>query len=114
MQKVLFIIFFLTSFAHASTINLNIGDSITLQANSTTTVTCSGENSICKLPVQNLKLKFDYCKSSQNGDVEACINQLWPAFKQVNGVCISEAFSTCLTFCKSSMYPTLDCLPLCD
>lgn len=113
-MKTLFLLAFLmATFAQASTINLNIGDSITLQANTTTTVTCGGDNSICKLPVKNLKTKLDYCKSQINNSVEDCLDEIWPPFKKTNGSCISEAFETCLNFCKSSSFPTLDCLNIC-
>lgn len=110
----LLLTFFMANLLQASTINLNLGDSITLQANTTTTVTCGGDNPICKLPIKNLKTKLDYCRSQINNSVEECLDAIWPPFKNSNGVCISEAFETCLNFCKSSSYPTLDCLPICE
>ena len=113
MKKILLLGIFFSTFVHASTINLNVGDSITLQANTTTTVTCGGGDSSCKLPVKNLKTKLDYCKSNLGSSVEGCLNDIWPPFKNSNAQCVNEAFDTCLTFCKSS-FQTLDCLNICQ
>lgn len=113
MKKILLLSFFFSSLSFASTINLNIGDSVTLQANTTTTVTCGGGDSTCKLPVKNLKTKLDYCKSNISNTVEECLNDIWPAFKSSNSQCVNEGFDTCLTFCKSS-FQTLDCLNICQ
>ncbi|MDD4973235.1 MAG: hypothetical protein PHY93_02740 [Bacteriovorax sp.] len=113
MKYLLALTFFSSTLLHATAINLNVGDTITLQANSTTTVSCGGDNATCKLPVKNLKAKFDYCKSNINNSVEECLNQVWPNFKRSNSQCLSEGFDTCLTFCKSS-FQTLDCLSICE
>lgn len=96
----------------AATINLNLGDSIVLQPNTTTAVTCGGANSICSLPVKNLKLKFDYCSSIVTNSVEECLNQIWPNFSSKNSQCIEEATGLCISFCRSSLRP-LDCLEIC-
>lgn len=113
MKYLLVLTFFTSTLLHASIINLNVGDTITLQANTTSTVTCGGDGTLCKLPVKNLKSKFDYCKSNINNTVEECLEEIWPVFKRSNPQCTNEAFDTCLTFCKSS-FVTLDCLNICE
>ncbi|MDO9181770.1 MAG: hypothetical protein Q7U04_05150 [Bacteriovorax sp.] len=116
-MKLLVLVCFFTSTSflhvHAATVNLNVGDTITLQPNTTTTVSCGGENLDCKLPVKNLKTKLDYCKTNNDTTVEECLNQIWPNFRKNNSQCVNQAFETCLTFCKSS-FQTLDCLNICD
>lgn len=113
MKYLLALTFFTSTLLHASTINLNVGDTITLQANTTTTVSCGGSNSNCSLPVKNLKAKLEYCKSRLGSSVEECLDQIWPNYKSTNNQCINEGYDTCLTFCKTS-FPTLDCLTKCE
>lgn len=97
---------------YASTVNLNVGDVITLQPGSTTTVSCGGGNEIlCQLPIRNLTTKFNLC-NSQQGSIEDCLGEYWPAFKKSYSNCTEEAYSTCVTFCTSSPV-ALDCLDLC-
>ncbi len=97
----------------AATINLNVGESITIQPNSTTTVNCGGENATCTLPVKNLRAKFEYCEADNNNTVAECLDQIWPRFKASFSHCTSQGFDACLTFCKSS-FETLDCLSICE
>ena len=97
---------------YAANINLNVGDSITLLANTQTTVTCaSGDGTNCKIPIGNLNTKFNLCTQQLNS-VEDCIAKLWPNFKKGYSGCIDEAFSSCTKFCKESAI-NLDCLELC-
>lgn len=101
----------LSQLAWAGTVNLNLGDSISIQANTPTTVTCGANNS-CTLPVKNLKTKLDYCKSQVNSRVEDCLEEIWPDFTKKNPRCVEEGTETCLNFCKTSVL-TLDCLSIC-
>jgi hypothetical protein len=96
----------------ASTINLNLGDSITIQANTTTTVSCGNGENLCQLPVKNLKSKLDYCNTTNNS-VEECLQQIWPPFKRSNPQCVNEGFNTCLNYCKTSSQD-IDCLAICQ
>lgn len=119
MKKLLAIVLFsflsLNFAAYASTINLNSGDSITIMANTTTTVTCGGDGggNLCQVPVKNLKNNFDYCKTTLGATVEGCINDIWPTFKEENRRCVADAYDTCMTFCKTS-FPRLNCLETCQ
>lgn len=98
--------------SQASVVNLNVGDSITLQPNSLTTVTCAGNSEAnCKLPIANLNAKFNVC-TTQFNSVEDCITKYWPEFNRTNRNCVEEAYSSCLNFCAKSPF-SLDCLYLC-
>ena len=114
MKILLALTFFTSTLLYASTINLNIGDSITLQADTVTTVTCGDNgNSICALPVKNLKVKLDYCKSNIRNSTLDCLNQVWYEFKRSQNQCANDGFEACLNFCKGSI-TTLDCLNICE
>ena len=97
--------------ALAGTINLGAGESISIQANSPTTVTCGAAGN-CALPVKNLKTKFDYCKSQVNSRVEDCLEEVWPEFVKKNPRCVEDGTETCLNFCKTAVF-SLDCLSIC-
>lgn len=110
---ILLLVFFASSAALAATVNLNIGDSITLSPNTSTTVTCGlNGGSTCATPIKNLKAKFSYCKSPINSSVSDCIEEIWPTFKSDYRSCVDEAFEVCLNFCKSDSFG-LPCLDLC-
>ena len=113
MKYLLALTFFASTILHASSINLNVGDVITLQANTTTTVSCGGNNSNCSLAVKNLKSKLDYCKSRLGNTVEGCLDDIWPNFKNANNQCVNEGYDICLSFCKTS-FPNLDCISKCE
>lgn len=96
----------------AATINLEIGDVITLQPNTLTTVTCGGTTEArCQLPIKNFETKLGLCKDQLNS-VEDCLGEYWPSFKRTNNKCIEEAYQHCVDFCKTSPLH-LDCADLC-
>jgi hypothetical protein len=99
--------------AFASVVNLNMGDSITISANTPTTVTCGGAGTNCATPIKNLASKFEYCKSVGTNSIEECLIDIWPKFKKTNSSCIEEAYHQCLEFCKEDPFG-LDCLKLCQ
>lgn len=110
----LLIVFLAMSFtcvAFGATLNLSVGETIVLQPNSSTTVTC-GMGGQCSQPVANLKVKFDYCKSQVNSSVEDCLQSLWPVYVKKNPKCVEDALELCLNFCRTSVL-TLDCLDIC-
>jgi hypothetical protein len=117
MKFLLALTFFTSTLLNASTVHLNVGDSITLNADTVTTVTCNSngnDNSVCGLPVRNLKVKFDYCKSNLRNSTLDCLNQVWYTFKRTESQqCVGEGFETCMNFCRSSI-TTLDCLNICE
>lgn len=103
--------FFLSQTIAAGTVNLSLGESISIQANTPTTVTCGGNGS-CAVPVKNLKTKFDYCKAQVNSRVEDCLEQIWPEFTKKNPRCIEDGTETCISFCKTAVF-SLDCISIC-
>jgi len=107
---------FLFSFAVAgqsATVNLNVGDVITLQPGSLTTVTCGGFESKCQVAIKNLQTRLAYCKKPVNTPVSYCIQEIWPTFKQQNPQCVDEAFQSCMSFCKQDTFE-INCLELCE
>lgn len=111
MKFLLISLIFFSQIALSATINLNSGDVITLQPNNSATVTC-GMNANCTLPIKNLKLKFDYCKSQVNSRVEECLDEIWPDYTKKNPKCVEDAIEPCISFCKTSVL-TLSCLDIC-
>lgn len=110
------VLFFFTLFslnAFAGVVNLSVGDSITILANTQTVVTCGVDGNKCVTPIKNFKSQIDFCKGSQNNSVEECLQEYWPKFKRNYTTCVDEAFQTCLNFCKSDPFG-LDCLDLCS
>lgn len=113
MKKLLTIaLTLMVTHSFAGVVNLGVGETITIQANTQTVVTCGIDGSKCSTPIKNLKSQLDYCKSSQQNSVEDCVNEYWPRFKRGYASCVDEAFQTCLNFCKSDPFG-LDCLDLC-
>ncbi len=113
MKKLAVLLLTLMSTASfAGVVNLGVGETITIQANTQTVVTCGVDGSKCTTPIKNLKSQLDYCKSTQTNSVEDCLVEYWPKFKRGYASCVDEAFQTCLNFCKSDPFG-LDCLDLC-
>ena len=115
MKTKIFIVFFLVTFllkASAATVNLNVGDVITLQPNTMTTVSCgSSSGDVCRLSIANFETKLSICKDQLN-TIEDCLLEFWPSFKRTHSSCIEEAYPVCVKFCRSSPL-NLDCLTLC-
>jgi hypothetical protein len=98
--------------ASAGTINLNIGDSITIYPNTTTTITCGGNgDNNCRQAISNLTLNFDQCTRQRNS-VEECLLTYWPQFTRSYKSCVDAAYPVCIQFCKTAPL-NLDCLDLC-
>lgn len=115
MKKIILLLTltFLSTNAFSGTVNLNIGEMVTISANTPTTVTCGGAGTNCTTALKNLDSKFDYCMSNGTNRVEECLVDIWPKFKKTNPSCVEDAYNTCLSFCKQDPFG-LECLKLCQ
>lgn len=88
--------------AFAADLNLNSGDSVVIQPNVTTRVTCGGGSSSvgCGDQVNGLKLLIDNCKQNYSGSY--CADKYWPKFKQSNPECVNAGLPVCLDNCKQN------------
>ena len=115
MKKIIILLTlsFLSTNAFSGTVNLNLGEMVTISANTSTTVTCGGTGANCTTSIRNLMSKFQYCQSSGVNRIEECLMDIWPKFKKASPSCIEDAYSTCLEFCKQDPFG-LECLKLCQ
>lgn len=98
--------------AYAATLNLNSGDSVVIQPNVATTVTCNatGGPTICEIPISIYESRYQTCKRSYPSST--CFNNEWPAFKSRHPSCVLEAFDACIKTCGES-YPSSTCYNNC-
>ena len=95
----------LSQFAFGAELNLNGGESATIQANVLTQVTCGGGSSgnNCVEAANGLKKVLDTCTRSYTpGD---CVEKHWPRYKKENPTCKYAGLDTCLAFCTRSYTP---------
>jgi hypothetical protein len=98
----------------AAVVNLKLGESTTISANTPTTVTCgSVSDTNCSFELDNLKTQFQYCKNVGTNSIQDCLVKIWPKFKQANPSCIEDAYGPCLSFCAEDPIG-IDCLKLCE
>lgn len=113
LKTILTVTLLSSTVSFATVVNLNIGDSVTISANTPTTVTCGGAGTNCSTAIKNLSSKFEYCQNVGTSSIEECLVDIWPKFKKSNQSCIEEAYATCLSYCKEDQFG-LDCLKLCQ
>lgn len=103
-MKTLMSLIFLLAASHsfAGTINLFDGDSVTINPNRYTTVTCSADGQTttnCEKAADLLTRKF---KSCQNAGAAWCVTEIWPNWKANNPDCVEEGSLACMEFCSPS------------
>lgn len=103
-QKTFFILgALLSTVAVAANIEISPGESIYIQANEASTISCSGEGGggipqvDCASKVQMLKARLDQCAPNNNDDW--CVENIWPSWKQNNPTCVDDGILTCMNFC---------------
>lgn len=105
------IFFAISSLAFGAELQLNGGESATIQANVTTQVTCGGGSSggggnSCETAAKGFEKLLEYCsKSYSSGD---CVTTHWPRYKANNPNCIYAGLDACLTYCSRS-FSSGDC-----
>ncbi len=99
MMKVAVFALLFSTVALAAQVNLNDGDSITLEANTQTTVTC-GNSVNCNQQLSAFQALLKSCEESNTGG--NCIKQMWPSFKSKNPTCVAMATQTCLDACQEN------------
>ncbi len=98
--------------AYAATLNLNPGDTVTIQPNFPTTVTCAAGPAApdCTRPIATYQSRYNACKRSY--PASTCYNNEWPAFKSRAPACVVDAFDICVQTCEES-YPSSTCFNNC-
>lgn len=98
--------------ASAATLNLNSGDSVLIQPNVATTVTCNavGGPTTCEVQISVYESRYQTCKHSY--PASTCFSNEWPAFKSRHPSCVLEAFDSCIKTCGES-YPSSTCYNNC-
>lgn len=98
--------------AHAGTVNLNDGESMIIQPNVLTTVTCNVDPSNnCDNKISSLKALLNACE--QNDTAGNCIFKYWPTFKKASPQCYDSALSVCLDACQQN-YTAGQCADKCS
>src|SRR4051812_26906263 len=86
---------------NAATVSIAPGETITLNANEYTTVTCNGNGGgpivDCKEKNSLLKQRLELC--GPNNDDSWCVDNIWPLWKANNPTCVDEGSITCQVFC---------------
>ena len=102
MKKLLILMVLISSQAFAADLNLNGGESATIQANVNTYVTCGGSSSgdKCGSVVQGFKVLMEACQKSYGGGY--CAEKYWPSFKAANVGCAYAGVSLCIEACQKS------------
>jgi hypothetical protein len=95
---------------HAATLNLNAGDTATINANTPTTVTC-GTADDCSAKISSFNQIMTACMTDYDGGT--CVGKYWPSFKQNNPNCYDGAVGTCLTDCETT-YSAGQCASTCN
>jgi hypothetical protein len=92
----------LSSPALAADISLVTGDSVILQPNTTTRVTCNiAANQVtCDESIAYLEKLLQACKADY--DPANCIDKYWPDFRQENPRCAREHIDLCIHECSTS------------
>lgn len=104
MKKITLIILITSLKLNAAIINLKSGETVNIQSNQNSTVTCDAGSSPsdCKARVDRFTKRFDLCLASYS--TEQCINTVWADFKKANPPqCVDEASDYCLQKCNDSM-----------
>jgi len=98
--------------ALGATLNLNSGDSVVIQPNVATTVTCNaiGGPTTCEIQISNYESRYQTCKRAY--PASTCFSNEWPAFKSRHPTCVLEAFDACIKTCGES-YPSSTCYNNC-
>lgn len=98
--------------AYAATLNLNPGDTVTIQPNFPTTVTCAAGPAApdCTRAIATYQSRYNACKRSY--PASTCYNNEWPAFKSRAPACVVDAFDVCVQTCEES-YPSSTCFNNC-
>lgn len=85
----------------AANINLKSGETITIQSNQNSSISCENASSVnCATAVRHFKSRLDLCLSTNT--TEHCINTIWPEYKKNNPLCLDEASDYCLTKCAEN------------
>ncbi len=107
MKYIILAILGIQSLAYAGTIQLQNGESITIQANTQTTVQCSASGNGGSEPGQGcadaangFRSTLEYCAKSYSGGY--CANSFWPEFKKDNPGCIYAGKTACLEACSKT------------
>jgi hypothetical protein len=98
--------------AYAATLTLNPGDTVTIQPNYPTTVTCAAGPAApdCTRAIATYQSRYNACKRSY--PASTCYNNEWPAFKSRAPACVVDAFDVCVQTCEES-YPSSTCFNNC-
>lgn len=100
MKFLLIALALIVTSAQAAELNLQSGESVTLQPNVMTTVTCSGgSGGPCAEAASALKLLIETCRTEYNANY--CLDKYWPAFKSKNPSCVNSALKFCIETCRN-------------
>ncbi len=100
MIKLILISLLFSTSAMAADLNLNVGESATIEANVRTHVTCSADSSrLCEKAIGGLETLLNACKEQFTGSY--CIDKYWPNFKANNPTCVADAMQICIDNCKT-------------
>ncbi|CAN5396086.1 hypothetical protein BH10BDE1_BH10BDE1_19540 [soil metagenome] len=93
----------LSSSAFSSTVNLNPGESVLIQPNTSTTVICGNGPAVadCTRAISVYDSRYKACKNGSSSSI--CFNNEWSAFKLRSPECVVEAFDSCYRTCVESM-----------
>lgn len=104
MKKLSILLILLSVQSFAADLNLNGGESATIQANVSTRVTCGGNSTSgsCSEVVQGFKALVDTCMKTFHGGF--CAEKYWPSFKAANSSCSYAGISVCLDACQKTFH----------
>lgn len=96
------LVFFISANSYSATLNLEGGESATIQPNVATTVTCgSGGSSNCQSKLDGLGTLLGICRSD-GGNWGNCFKDVMSKWNRANPGCVTEATILCVKKCGSS------------
>lgn len=106
-QLILVLLFAFALRSNAAAVSLKGGETVTIQANTSTTVSCNatdgGNNphvGDCHGAGAAFLKSMEACYRSFSGGT--CVDKLWPKYKAANPNCVYAGIETCLEYCEKS------------
>jgi hypothetical protein len=104
MKMLVLTTIFFSSVTFAAELRLRAGETVVIQPNTQTTVSCEGGAAQdCGVLAKSLQSIMDACQQSFSPGT--CVDKYWPNFKAKNPRCAAENVQYCLDLCEQSYSP---------
>jgi hypothetical protein len=101
----LLLVFFISANTYGATLNLEAGESTTIQANTATTVTCGADSSaVCKPKLDALGKLLNTCprRSTTRLPKGTCLKEIMSKWSSWNPSCVTEGTVLCVKRCGNN------------